>query len=145
MSDETVLSRQDCLDEIAAIDAAVPAKFRRKQLEARVNAMEFIETHPEFVAVSENIQVVVDWLIAHELEPSVVNFEIAAAAMDAAGLLITEGESQDVPPAPTITLADIEKMPSDLYKHKLRDPKFAAEVEKLLEAASKARPQPIRR
>jgi hypothetical protein len=144
MSEE--LSKQDCLDEIAQIDAAVPAKFRRRQLEARVNAIEFIECHPEFVAVSENIQAVVDWLIAHELEPNLVsNFEIAAAALDAAGLLITEDESLDKPEAQEMTYAELDRMPSDEYKRKLSDPTFAAMAEKVLSAASKAKPQPIRR
>jgi hypothetical protein len=58
--------------------------------------------------------------------------------MDAAGLLISEGESEDAPPEPQLTNADVEKLSADDYRRRmLREPGFAEKVEEL----EQARPQ----
>ncbi len=118
-----------------------------EQLKAAQAFHEFTASNPDWVECSENVDTLLTWMRKYAIRPSVGNYEQAFAACQAASLFIDEGESEDVPPEPeiTLTLAELDAMPSDLYKQKLHDPKFAAAVEKLLETSRKARPQPIRR
>jgi hypothetical protein len=58
------------------------------QLLARSNASTFMETHPEFLGCTENLEVMTSWMLKNRLSPSVKNFELAHSTLDEAGLLL---------------------------------------------------------
>jgi hypothetical protein len=58
------------------------------RLEAVSNAQVFLNGHSEFWACTENLQVMTDWMVKNELQPSVSNFERAYSMMQEAGLLL---------------------------------------------------------
>jgi len=59
------------------------------QLLARQNAAIFMEKHPEFYSVTENLEVLTNWMIKNRLSPTVANFERANSTMNEAGLLLS--------------------------------------------------------
>jgi hypothetical protein len=59
------------------------------QLLARQNAAIFMEKHPEFYSVTENLEVLTNWMIKNRLSPTVANFERANSTMQEAGLLLS--------------------------------------------------------
>jgi hypothetical protein len=63
-------------------------ELKMARLEAVSNAQVFLNGHPEFYACTENLQVMTDWMVKNELQPSVSNFNRAYSMMQEAGLLI---------------------------------------------------------
>jgi len=48
-----------------------------------------MEKHPEFYSVTENLEVLTNWMIKNRLSPTVANFERANSTMNEAGLLLS--------------------------------------------------------
>jgi hypothetical protein len=92
-------------------DAITQQQLVTNQLLARANASVFFETHPEFYACSDNVEVMIDWMIKNGLHPTVKNFETAQSAMAEAGLLlsspIVREESPTPPAAPVAALENL--------------------------------------
>lgn len=106
-----------------------------EQLKAAQAFHEFVLSNPSFYDCSENVDTLLTWMRKYAILPSLEHYEQAFAACQAAGLLITEGESEDAPPEPQLNLADIEKLSADDYRRRmLREPGFAEKVEALLSA-----------
>jgi hypothetical protein len=68
------------------------------QLLARQNAAIFMEKHPEFYSVTENLEVLTNWMIKNRLSPTVANFERANSTMNEAGLLLSPPIVREVAP-----------------------------------------------
>jgi hypothetical protein len=68
------------------------------QLLARQNAAIFMEKHPEFYSVTENLEVLTNWMIKNRLSPTVANFERANSTMTEAGLLLSPPIVREVAP-----------------------------------------------
>ena len=128
------------------LDAQVPqySKFQLAQIGARRAAQDFMDNCPAFYPSEINLEIVCDWLVKNGLPPETNNFTLAFTALSTAHLL---EDAPDVPaPKPgsleTLTLADVERMPSDAYRRRLQqEPGFAEKVETLLTAASRPRIQ----
>ena len=81
------------------------------QLLARHNAAIFMEKHPEFYSVTENLEVLTNWMIKNRLSPTVANFERANSTMTEAGLLLSPPIVREVAPvvnAPENTVPNAE-------------------------------------
>jgi hypothetical protein len=81
------------------------------QLLARQNAAIFMEKHPEFYSVTENLEVLTNWMIKNRLSPTVANFERANSTMTEAGLLLSPPIVREVAPvvnAPENTVPNAE-------------------------------------
>jgi hypothetical protein len=129
-------------EEIAAEINRLENQPTLKQLKEAQAFHKFVTSNPGFYDCSENVMTVCGWANKNGLpKSSVESYDIAFAACRAAGLLLSRGESEDAPPEPpSLTLADIERMPSDEYKRRLADPNFCALVNRL-EAARPVRPR----
>ena len=70
-------------DEQALLKAQVPrySKYELSQIAARRAAQEFIDGTPSFHPSEANLNLLVEWMIKMDLEPSVQSFEKAYAVL----------------------------------------------------------------
>lgn len=77
------------------------------QLLARQNATQFMEQHPGFYAVSENLEVMTNWMLKNKLAPTVANFERAYSTMQEAGLLLAPPIVREEAPTPAVIVPPV--------------------------------------
>jgi hypothetical protein len=101
------------------------------QDEIEQEALKFTNETPAYHGTPANFAALVAFMQKHNLRPTAANWNLAFTALDKEGLLTkTSGPVQKHVKA--LTIADIDRMPADVYKRRLlNDPEFAAHVEAL--------------